>query len=290
MRFCLILLFTSFTFAGEISFQFAGLTLTPEPWNKEANFAKLAKFARQAAARGAQVVVTPEGFLEGYVGNEHRSPGLSREKYVSVGEEIDGPLMKRVLHLARELKIYLSVGFAERRNQRMFNSAVIFSPDGRITGHYSKSHTADDEPFNTKGTEFPVFPTPLGRWGTLICFDRQLPETARILALRGAQFILVPAWGGYGEINDIMMRVRAYENAVWLAFIHPKRCLIVDPKGKVVAKDAGEFDQVVMATIRIDPDAQQTLLERRRPELYEDLVYQKARPKSARPATDSSTR
>ena len=248
MRFCLILLFTSFTFAEEISFQFAGLTLTPEPWNKEANFAKLAKFARQAAARGAQVVVTPEGFLEGYVGNEHRSPGLSREKYVSVGEEIDGPLMKRVLHLARELKIYLSVGFAERRNQRMFNSAVIFSPDGRITGHYSKSHTADDEPFNTKGTEFPVFPTPLGRWGTLICFDRQLPETARILALRGAQFILVPAWGAYGETNDIMMRVRAYENGVWLAFIHPKRCLIIDPKGKVVAKDAGEFDQVVMAT------------------------------------------
>ena len=54
MRLCLILLFTSLTFAEEISFQFAGLTLTPEPWNKESNFAKLAKFARQAAARGAR--------------------------------------------------------------------------------------------------------------------------------------------------------------------------------------------------------------------------------------------
>ena len=104
-------------------------------------------------------------------------------------------MMIRVANLARELKIYLAVGFAERRNDRMFNSAVIFSPDGKITGRYSKSHTADDEPFNTKGGEFPVFRTPLGRWGTLICFDRQLPETARILALRGAQFILVPALG-----------------------------------------------------------------------------------------------
>jgi predicted amidohydrolase len=290
MRFSFVLLFTSIAFAGEISFQFAGLTLTPEPWNKEANFAKLAKFTRQAAAQGAQVIVAPEGFLEGYVGNEHRSPGLSREKYLSVGEEIDGPLMKRVLNLARELKIYLAVGFAERRKERMFNSVVIFSPDGAITGRYSKSHTADDEPFNTKGTEFPVFPTPLGRLGTLICFDRQLPETARILALRGAQFILVPAWGGYGEINDIMMRVRAYENGVWLAFVHPKRCLIIDPKGTVVAKDAGEFDQVVMATIRIKPDARQTLLERRRPELYEELLHQKAPAKATRQTSGSSAR
>jgi len=280
MRFCLALLLTPVIFAGEISFRFAGLTLTPEPWNKEANFLKLSKFARQAAAQGAQVVVAPEGFLEGYVGNEHRSPGLTRDKYVSVGEEIDGPLMKRVSDLARELKIYLSVGFAERQNGRMFNSAVIFSPDGKITGRYSKSHTADDEPFNTKGTEFPVFPTPFGRWGTLICFDRQLPETARILALRGAQFIIIPAWGGYGEINDMMMRVRAYENGVWLAFVHPKRGLIIDPKGSIIAKDAGEFDQVVMATIRINPDARQTLLERRRPELYTDLVRQNSHPKA----------
>ena len=60
------------------------------------------------------MVVAPEGFLEGYVGNEHRSPGLTRDKYVSVGEEIDGPLMTRVSNLARELKIYLSIGFAER--------------------------------------------------------------------------------------------------------------------------------------------------------------------------------
>jgi predicted amidohydrolase len=282
MLYLLVLLFTSLTFAGEISFRFAGLTLTPEPWNKEANFIKLEKFARQAAAQGAQVVVAPEGFLEGYVGNEHRSPGLTREKYLAVGEKIDGPLLSRVARLARELKIYLSIGYAERRDDRMFNSAVIFSPDGSVTGHYSKSHTADDEPFNTKGTDFPVFPTPLGRWGALICFDRQLPETARALALRGAQFILVPAWGGYGEMNDIMMRVRAYENGVWLAFVHPKRCLIIDPKGRVIAKDAGEFDQVVMATIRINPDAKQTLLERRRPELYNDLVDpQRKRPKSA---------
>ena len=278
MRLCLVLLVASLAFAEDISFQFAGLTLTPDSWDKEANFNKLTKFARQAAAQGAQVVVAPEGFLEGYVGNEHRSPGLTREKYFSVGEAVDGPLMTRVSALARELRIYLSVGYAERRGDKMFNSSVIFSPDGRIAGHYSKTHTADDEPFNTQGTDFSVFATPHGRMGALICYDRQMPETARILALKGAQMILVPAWGGYGEMNDMMMRVRAYENGVWLAFVHPKRCLIIDPKGAVIAKDKGEFDQIVMATIRINPVAKQPLLDRRRPELYEEL----ARPRKAK--------
>jgi predicted amidohydrolase len=259
-------------FAGDVSFVFAGLSLTPEPWNKEANFTKMERYARQAAAGGAKVIATPEGFLEGYVGNDKRTPGLEPGKYSEVGETIDGPLLSRVSALARELKVFLLIGFAEKRKGKMFNSAVIFSPEGAVTSHYSKSHTAADEPFNSKGSEFPVTDTGLGRWGTLICFDRQLPETSRILALKGAQFILVPSWGGYGEMNDIMMRVRAYENGVWLAFVHPNRCLIIDPKGNVIAKNAAEGDQIVMATITIRGDFKSSLLKERRPELYEEIA------------------
>jgi predicted amidohydrolase len=58
-----------------------------------------------------------------------------------------------------------------------------------------------------------VVPTPLGRTRTMICLDRQLPET-RILAIKGAQVMLAPSYGMYGEINDVMMRTRAYENSV----------------------------------------------------------------------------
>lgn len=258
--------------AADARFVFAGLSLTPEPWNKQANFDKLERYVREAASRGAVVVATPEGYLEGYVGNDKRTPGLDREKYLAVGEEIGGPLLKRAAGLARELKIYLSIGFAERRGSEMFNSVVIFSPDGSVASRYSKSHTAADEPFNTKGTDFPVADTPLGRWGTLICFDRQLPETARILALKGAQFILVPAWGSSGEMNDIMMRVRAYENGVWLAFVHPKRTLIIDPGGKVVASNTGDADQIVLAPIHIRANQSRFLIEQRRPELYQEIV------------------
>jgi predicted amidohydrolase len=253
------------------SFVVAGLSLMPEPWNKEANFEKLERYTRQAVSQGAQVVITPEGFLEGYVGNEKRTPGLNRQQYLAVGELIDGPVLKRIAALARELKIFLSIGFAERRGNEMFNSVAVFSPAGDLAAHYSKSHTADDEPFNTKGTTFPVVSTPFGRWGTLICYDRQMTEPARILALKGAQFILVPAWGAYGEMNDIMMRVRAYENGVWLAFVHPRRCLIIDPGGKVIASNQGDQDQIVLG--RVHPaKLRRELLERRRPELYGEIL------------------
>lgn len=268
----LVLLIAGIGQAQDAQFVFAGLSLTPEPWAKQANFEKLEGYVREAASRGAKVVATPEGYLEGYVGNEKRTPGLDRAKYLAAGEEINGPLMKRAAALARELNVYLSVGFAERRGGEMFNSVVIFAPDGSIASHYSKSHTAADEPFNTKGVEFPVAETPLGRWGTLICFDRQLPETARILALKGAQFILVPAWGSSGEMNDIMMRVRAYENGVWLAFVHPKRTLVIDPGGKVVASNSGDGDQIVLAPIHIRANQSRFLIEQRRPELYQEIV------------------
>jgi predicted amidohydrolase len=259
--------------AAEPGFVIGALTLTPEPWNKEANFSKLEKYAREAAAKGAEVILAPEGFLEGYVGNEHRTPGLNQEEYFRrAAEPIDGPLLKRVRALARELRVYLMTGFAEKRGGKVYNSAVLWAPDGSVALHYSKSHTMADEPFNTKGAEFPVAQTAHGKWGALICFDRQLPETARLLALKGADTLLVPAWGSYGEMNDQMMRVRAYENGVNLAFVHPKRALLIDASGKILAQNQGETDQVVLGRFRVDSKKKHSLFRFRRPELYGEIA------------------
>ena len=264
---------SGFAYAGEVSLMLAGLRLMPEQWDKQANFAKMERYARQAAAQGAQLVITPEGYLEGYVGNQGRTKELTREKYFPVGESIDGPIMVRIQALARELKIYLLVGFAERRDDRMYNTAAIFGPDGSLVSRYSKTHTANDEPLNTKGTEFPVVQTALGRWGTLICIDRQMPETSRILAIKGAQLILVPAWGGFSEMNDTMMRTRAYENGVHVAFVHPKRCLFIDPSGKIIAQDKpGDGDQIVTARIRLKDEGPIGPIQFRRPELYREIT------------------
>ncbi|MBI4889791.1 MAG: carbon-nitrogen hydrolase family protein [Acidobacteria bacterium] len=258
--------------AADRAFTIAALRVTPERWDKEGNYRKLEQWARKAAEQGAQLVVTPEGFLEGYVVNTSANPGITEERYRAVAEPLDGAVMNRIRSLARELKIHLLVGFAESRDGRMFNSAVLFSPQGEALLHYSKSHNAHDEPFNTVGAEFPVAQTGLGTLGALICYDRQLPETSRILAIKGAQMILVPAWGSHGEMNEVMMRTRAYENAVYVAFVHPHCVLIIDPKGSVVARDQGDVDQIVTARIEFDGKVGRGPIRDRRPDIYGELL------------------
>ena len=247
------------------------LRVMPDRWDKEANFKKLEYYARLAKSKGAQLVVTPESFLDGYVSNDS---DLDRNRYLNIGEAIDGPMMRRVAGLAAELKIYLLIGYPERRGNEMYNSVVIFGPDGAIVARYSKTHCGSER-HNSEGTEFPVVNTPLGRWGTLICLDRQLPETSRILAIKGAQLILVPSYGMHGEMNDVMMRTRAYENSVYVAFVHPKRCLIVDPKGNVVAKDDGSGDQLITSRIDLDERVGRGPIQSRRPEIYKEILTNK---------------
>src|SRR5215467_6901023 len=97
--------------AGEAPhFMMAGLRVLPDRWDKEANYQKLDHYARQASAHGAKLVVTPESFLDGYVGNDK---DLNQEKYFAVAEPLDGKFMARVRNLAHDLGIYLSVGFPE---------------------------------------------------------------------------------------------------------------------------------------------------------------------------------
>ena len=166
----------------------------------------------------------------------------------------------------------MAVGFAESRQGILYNSVAVLSPEGKTTLHFSKAHTADDEPFNTHGTAFPVAETPLGRWGALICYDRQLPEPSRILSIKGAQLIIVPAWGAYGDMNTAMMRTRARENSVYVAFVHPKRCMIIDPSGKIVAQNQGEDDQIVMAKIQLDDRIGSGPIRHRRPDIYKEIL------------------
>ena len=256
----------------EVTLRVAGLCVAPRPWDKEANLAGLERLAREAAEGGAQLVVTPEGFLEGYLWQDDAPQEFTEAQYRAAGEELDGPLLGRVRALAQDLGIHLALGFAERLGDQMFNSAVIFGPAGQLVARYAKAHTADDEPYNTKGQDLRVYQTAFGPWGVLICLDRQLPEAMRILALRGARLVVVPAWGMSGEINDVMMRTRAYENGVHVVFVHPRRGLVIDPGGAVVAECAGPDEQILHAEITLADFRPFSPLQYRRPELYGPIL------------------
>src|SRR5262245_17682300 len=124
-----LLLSAVLTMAEAPQFTIAALRVVPDRWDKQSNLRKLDKFAREAAAAGAQVIVTPEGFLDGYVGNDR---DLDKKKYFEVAESIDGPALQRVSGLARELKVHLAIGFPELRGDQVYNSVVIFGPDGTL--------------------------------------------------------------------------------------------------------------------------------------------------------------
>jgi len=257
---------------SENNFLVAAMRVQPERWDKAHNFGLLEKYASQAAKKGASLVVTCEGFLDGYTSNAKLVPELTREKFLEIGEPLDGPWMKRIADLASQLKVFLSVGFAERHGQEMFNSVAVFSSDGELVLHYSKTHIKGEQ-FNTPGSSLPVVKTEIGTLGALICYDRRFPEVPRILALKGAQILIVPAYGTDGERNEALLRTRAWENSVWVVYAKQNQALIINPSGKIVARDHGDHDQLVFATIEIDDNVGTgDILERRSPDFYREII------------------
>jgi predicted amidohydrolase len=257
---------------AEPDFVVAAMRVEPKHWDKAHNFALLERYAKQGAERGATLVVTCEGFLDGYTSNPKYTPGLTREQFFEYGEPLDGPWLKRVGDLARDLKIFISVGFAERDGDQMHNSVAVFSPAGQVVLRYSKTHSID-EPFNTRGNDFPVAKTDLGTLGALICYDRRFPEVPRILALKGAQILLIPSYGQDGERNEALLRTRAWENSVWVVYVRQNQALVINPSGKIIARDKGEGDELVLA--RIDLGGEKgtgEIYKRRSPEIYRELL------------------
>lgn len=265
------------------SLRVASCSVVPDKWDKAANWARIESLVIRAVEEtGAAMVVTPEGALEGYVINEvnaDRDTGRWEEsvkKLIAVAEPLDGPYLVRARALADSLEIFLVLGFLERRGERLFNSVILIDPDGDIIGRYSKTHFAQGYEINpvcyTPGENYPVFQTPFGKVGMLICYDRQLPEPARILALKGAQVLLVPSYGSYDldGWNTRLLQTRAYENGAYLVFCHPFQSLLIGRNGSLVSMAGpGEY---TCYEINTSPDRYEGRFANRRPETYGELL------------------
>jgi predicted amidohydrolase len=262
----------------------ASASAIPEKWNKEANWHRIETLVRKAVTEGsADIVVTPEGALDGYVINEvnaEQDPDRKKalvEKFIELGEPIDGPYIGKASALCRELHVYLVLGFLEKRGESLLNTAILIDPEGDIIGRYSKTHFAQGYTVNptcyTPGDAYPVFRTPFGMAGILICYDRQLPEPARIMALKGAQVMFYPSYGSYTDVdgwNSVLMRTRAYENEVPVVFSHPFQSLLIDEDGNIRA--FGKAGEVVYYEINTAPDRYGGRFRNRRPETYGTLT------------------
>jgi predicted amidohydrolase len=262
--------------AANRSFVVAALKVMPAVGDKAANLARFDQLARQGAAAGADLIVTPECYLDGYMGSPVFRPGMTREKMLrDHTETIDGPALQKVAALARELKVHILFGFSERRGAGLFNTVALFQPDGALGGRYSKSHPLPGELYDAGG-ELPVFDTALGRMGVLICFDRQPPENARILALKGAQFIVVPAFGKVRVPmdEDVMMQSRAHENGIYIIYTSQHNAFVAGPDGVITAQAlSNDCDMLMLGRVVLDERIHDRGAYRvRHPELYGPLV------------------
>lgn len=179
--------------------------------DKEANFAKVERFAEQAAAAGVEMVVCPECCLTGYWFLRK----LTVPQLQALAEPVpDGPSSRRLRELAVRLRITVGAGLLESAGEGVFyNTYVVGMPDGRIVRH-RKLH-AFEHPAVRSGDEYTVFDTPHGfRAGLLICYDVNIVENVRIVALRGAEVLLAPhQTGGCRTTNPHLMGV--IERRLW---------------------------------------------------------------------------
>ena len=171
----------------------------------------------EARSGGADIALFPEMWSDGYYlpQDEKKLNQLSIRK--------DSDFIQAFRNLAAELRMAIGITFLERTDTKPLNSIILFDRSGREVLHYSKVHTCafDLEKVLGAGNDFYAADLDFGngtvKVGAMICFDREFPESARILMLKGAELILAPNACPM-EINRLSaLRTRAYENMLAVA-------------------------------------------------------------------------
>ena len=171
----------------------AAVQMPSGDWNPQRNADRAERLIRQAAAAGAQLIVCPELFTSPYFcidqNVQHLELALPAEGH---------PQITRFARLAGELGVVLPIGFFERAGNAAYNSVAVADADGRVLGVYRKTHIPDGPGYTEKfyftpgDTGFKVWDTRFGRIGVAICWDQWYPETARSMALMGAEVMCFP--------------------------------------------------------------------------------------------------
>ena len=159
----------------------------------EANIAKADAMVREAAAKGAKIILLPELFERPYFCQERQY-----EYYAYATPTAQNPAVQHFRAVAKELGVVLPISFYEKAGTQLFNSIAVLDADGTLLGVYRKTHIPDDHYYQEKfyftpgDTGFKVWDTRFGRIGIGICWDQWFPETARGMALKGAEILFYP--------------------------------------------------------------------------------------------------
>ena len=260
----------------------------------EANIAKADALIRAAAGAGAQIILPQEAFAL----HEFQFMEMGPEWFAHA-EPLDGPTVSHMRALARDLSVVIPCNIWEKANHAYYNTNVIIDATGDVLGHYRKSHIPLGLPgcyekvySNPGDTGLMAYQTAYGKIGAGVCWDQWFPESARIMALKGAEILFFPSAIG-SDCHDhweVVMRGHAGANVMPLVCSNRVgrevgtlgevtffgQAFIAGPRGDVLARAdktsdtfvTQEFDLAEIAEMR----AHWGLFRDRRPDLYGPLL------------------
>ena len=223
----------------------------------------------RAAESGAHVLIVPECALSGYLPRADLDLGAVARAQDELSSH------------AAERGLWLALGTTTRREGRLFNTALMYSPSGELAASYDKTHlTPQDEPVFAGGADLSVFK--LGEWTAAlqICFDMRFPENWRILRRQGAELVLHMSSASTGMGWKVPVRCRAAENGMFVVTVNDARApqmmvsAICDPDGLHLARAA--FNREMLITAELDrTKVKDDFLAARRTDLWDRPQHRK---------------
>jgi predicted amidohydrolase len=255
---------------------------TPYAVDTAQALAQLDSTAADAKVQGADLLLCPEMCLTGYA--------IGAQQVKALSEAADGPMAQSVASIAQRHQIAIVYGYPERHPDGLqpFNAAQAIAANGHPVGRYRKTHLFGDidrQQFTAGEAASQVFEYRGWRLGLLICYDVEFPETVRLLALQGADALLVPTanMAGFDEVPNVLLPARACENRLYLAYANAcgsenrlnygGLSAVVNANGEVIAS-AKQGAALLIAQLAPDHLAsarQHSQLPHRRPDLYRPL-------------------
>ena len=268
-------------------------------WDREATLAKAEKLVREAASKGANIILLQELFETPYFCQRHDF------EYMDLATTLEeNPDVKRFQEVAKELDVVIPVSFFERAGNAAFNSIAIIDADGTVLGKYRKTHIPDGMPYAEKffftpgDTGFKVWKTKYGTIGVGICWDQWFPEAARCMALLVAEILFYPTAIGSEPVLQTDSKphwqrcMQGHAAANIMPVVASNRIghevqkdsemtfygssFIADETGGLVAEADRETEGVITAEFDLDAIAQKRrewgVFRDRRPEMYGTLL------------------
>jgi N-carbamoylputrescine amidase len=248
--------------------------------SRNENLARAEQAIREAAGKGAQVLLLPEVFHELFFITDLDN------KYFDTSEPIPGPISERMSTLAKELSVVIVAPIYESVGRSVYyNSAAVIDADGTLLGVYRKNHIPLNTIFYEKlyfkpgNLGYPVFETRYGKIGIIICHDRHYPEGARALGLNGAEIVLIPSATPDKSLSRKVWEKELCAHAIFNEYfvcglnrvgpegnyVYYGRSVAFDPAGEMLGQ-AGEGEEILL----IDCDLDLVTQRRRAWQFYRD--------------------